>query len=860
MKYTLRLLLPILFFVAHSVYGQNKITLHLTDTVITLYGVDSVYYGYNEDSDYVQTVVTFDSTYSFVVDDIDSMKYQGPRIVANGVVHGGDTSMMVVSLTDIQHLTDTAFSLMAYSGWHSQLIAATNSDTMPVMLYRGHVREGQTLVIDTLSTVEALVGIYLPLGVLADTDYATFDSMLHSADSFSSLYQLVGQSIAARRPIVDSANQRLFDALSSVIGQMAGLDDSISGSDAKSTFFMGSHTMRIETIGSQVNLSMWDLNPTYIGTVSDAFGHVIVNNLRVPSRADYGIMDIFWNRTLYGESSTFDMTRGGSGSKIFELSCRSLPAQIDFYLSAFVLPAISLCGDILGFNGNCIRGAAIAIAESMATSYIDGVLHSGSAHPFVNADVWLGEAREFVIESIRACFDASYVPVLGHFMPDQSYVDCIPSIRLSVLGGLLNIFDRVYTVEKVMVNTSGRCHYYFHQAPENISFCLEHYGSGTAHQCSEPGLMCYSGNGQQGYPDSLLPEPIVLKINSLDDDGERVERHFHLHLRVTSGGGSLTDTIFDVMTSYIYDVQRQTTWRLGSDTTLPQRVTAWLTDPTINNTVVGSPVTISAFFHQAETRIDSFRVAADRYVCFSKGNLQYQPSSATWRFAEHQYDTIGHDNLNISNNDTSYTGWIDLFSWATADNPTFVPINNSSYDAMSTISFVDWGVHPISNGGAQMNMWRTPTFAEWNYVINRRTNHDSLYTYATVCGVHGMILLPDNWVLPDSVTFAAQQHNWTSNVYDSTAWSRMEGAGAIFLPAAGNRMLSNTTSSLVIHNVGNAGHYWSASGHLYYPTYSYTPSQHAYRMGFFGTTGNPPQGYLSVECYWGLSVRLIRNL
>ena len=45
-----------------------------------------------------------------------------------------------------------------------------------------------------------------------------------------------------------------------------------------------------------------------------------------------------------------------------------------------------------------------------------------------------------------------------------------------------------------------------------------------------------------------------------------------------------------------------------------------------------------------------FSVSATQQVRFSKGNLQYQASTGTWRFAEHQYDYIGTDNSNISSN------------------------------------------------------------------------------------------------------------------------------------------------------------------------------------------------------------------
>ena len=865
MKYTLRLLPLILFIMAHNVYGQNKITLHLTDTVITLYGVDSVYYGYNEDSDYVQTVVTFDSTYSFAVDDIDSMKYQGPRIVANGVVHGGDTSMMVVSLTDIQHLTDTAFSLMAYSGDYRQLLIVTNSDTMPIMMYRGNLEGGQQIVIDTLSTIEALVTGYLPLSILADTDYATFDSLLHNVDSFAVLYQLVGQSIANRRSLVDSTNQRMFEVLSDVISQMSGLEDTTSNA-AKSTHFMGNHTMEVQALGSEVKMRMWHLNPTYVGTVTDDESNVIVDNLRVASRDDYGVMQKFWSLFSrnyrenfdYGDCTSFNMTQGGDGSKLFYFSCKSLQAQIDFYLTTFILPAMSFIG--IPYNGNCTRSVMTAMALKFINNDISNYLHNGSATPGVTD--YLLMVWENTTELIKSALDATFVPQSGNgfVMYSSEYADCIRvTDNVKTIFKSIAAFNKIYTGVKVLFNTSLRCYYFYHEAPDNISFCFDHYGTNPTRRCSYPELLCYSGNGQQGDPGDPLNEPIVLKISARDDEDNRVQRHLHLHLSVVSGNGVLGNTFFDIMTDNYYDIQRQTTWQLGTDTSIPQQVSAWLTDPDMNNAVVGVPISISAFFHQTQDRIDSFRVAANRYVSFSSGNLQYQPSSATWRFAEHQYDVIGSDNLNITNNDDSYTGWIDLFSWATAYIPTFVPINNSFYDS-GYDTFFDWGIHPISNGGAQANMWRTPTFAEWNYVINSRPNHSNLYTYATVCGVHGMILLPDNWVQPDDVTFTPQQHNWTTNVYDATSWRTMEGAGAIFLPAAGNRILSNTTYSLVINNVGNAGHYWSASGHVYYPTYGYTPSQHAYRMGFFGSTGNPPQGYTSVECYWGLSVRLIRNL
>ena len=38
-----------------------------------------------------------------------------------------------------------------------------------------------------------------------------------------------------------------------------------------------------------------------------------------------------------------------------------------------------------------------------------------------------------------------------------------------------------------------------------------------------------------------------------------------------------------------------------------------------------------------------YSVTPNTQVCFSKGNLQYQASTNTWRFAENQWDIIGAD-------------------------------------------------------------------------------------------------------------------------------------------------------------------------------------------------------------------------
>ncbi len=203
-----------------------------------------------------------------------------------------------------------------------------------------------------------------------------------------------------------------------------------------------------------------------------------------------------------------------------------------------------------------------------------------------------------------------------------------------------------------------------------------------------------------------------------------------------------------------------------------------------------------------------FSVSTGKKVHFSKGNLQYQASTDTWRFAENQWDCMGKDNSNIS---PSYSGWIDLFGWGTGDSPTKSSTNSSDYG-----SFSDWGNNKISNGGGRT--WRTLTRDEWAYVFDARNTTSGIrYAKAQVNGVNGVILLPDDW---SSETYNLKNTNtsgasFSGNQISATDWiSKLEANGAVFLPAAGWRYGTN------VYFVGSYGYYWSAtyyfSGGAYY--------------------------------------------
>lgn len=204
--------------------------------------------------------------------------------------------------------------------------------------------------------------------------------------------------------------------------------------------------------------------------------------------------------------------------------------------------------------------------------------------------------------------------------------------------------------------------------------------------------------------------------------------------------------------------------------------------------------------------------ASGDQIVFSKGNLQYQASTQTWRFAENQYDTIGNDNANIS---ASYSGWIDLFGWGTGNNPI-----NTGQSAEDYSTFYDWGKN-IEGG------WRTLTKDEWLYLFCGRTDAAHLFGMGSVNGVNGTILLPDDWAgakftdTDNGLEYKGEYYNnnaggrFSFNTYTAEQWQTMEEAGAVFLPAAGNRNGTN------VINVNLAGFYWSSTpsnleGEAYY--------------------------------------------
>ena len=246
-----------------------------------------------------------------------------------------------------------------------------------------------------------------------------------------------------------------------------------------------------------------------------------------------------------------------------------------------------------------------------------------------------------------------------------------------------------------------------------------------------------------------------------------------------------------------------------------------------------------------------FSISETRKVRFSQGNLQYQASTTTWRFAEHQHDFVGDatagsvyvgevksNNAYIAN---SYTGWIDLFGWGTWSGmpnqmqPTLCI--NSQYSYYSYNWTGDAYFHGTIANSAD-NDWFTVSQEQMNCLLNTRNTttinnvENARYSLAIinndVASVKGVILFPDSYVggNPEGVVWNTINHvnsTYAQGTQCTTAgWNALNAYGCVFLPAVGGR---DGTS---VGNAGERGWYASStvtpdiSGDSEYALYFYS--------------------------------------
>ena len=321
--------------------------------------------------------------------------------------------------------------------------------------------------------------------------------------------------------------------------------------------------------------------------------------------------------------------------------------------------------------------------------------------------------------------------------------------------------------------------------------------------------------------------------SSLTDADKRVSVQFATPVRVKSGS-SLTLTLFTCPVT-MSDLSVRIVYSDGKARNLPLKVgSTWL-----------------SYAPCGKYRINCSALDMPRYafttnssghkVIFAPGNLQYIGSAATpyWKFADHQWEDLGTttgQNSDATNVDR------DLFGWGTGDAPNKVSKSDDDYAV-----FTDWGTNVISNGGPFT--WRTLTGEEWMYLLYDRP-FSPKFAGATVAGVTGLIMFPDNYVHPAGVASInivddIYDVTFTNNTFDVTSWSVLELAGCVFLPVTGMR--SGVEIRGWFNNGGISG-YWASTIHQI--------SESPYYLSFLDMSVVIDVGAF----HDGLYVRLVRDI
>ncbi|MBO4372822.1 MAG: hypothetical protein J5826_07830, partial [Bacteroidales bacterium] len=147
-----------------------------------------------------------------------------------------------------------------------------------------------------------------------------------------------------------------------------------------------------------------------------------------------------------------------------------------------------------------------------------------------------------------------------------------------------------------------------------------------------------------------------------------------------------------------------------------------------------------------------FSIGENKYVYFSKGNLQYRPMDGKWRLAPQQYhkcfeilDEVGENYANWIGEDK----WTDLFwdgTWYVGGNPKLV-----------TDDIPDYSV-PIDENGelngtcAYGEGWKVLSSDEWSYIMEKRPDAAKKRCGAIVNDVNGWIILPDDFTCPEGIS------------------------------------------------------------------------------------------------------------
>lgn len=206
----------------------------------------------------------------------------------------------------------------------------------------------------------------------------------------------------------------------------------------------------------------------------------------------------------------------------------------------------------------------------------------------------------------------------------------------------------------------------------------------------------------------------------------------------------------------------------------------------------------------------AFTVNAEgKQVVFSQGNLQYLPYRHTYHLATKQWESLTYINGWLSEDNIN---WMDLYGWGTGDKGDKTSTSDADY-----ATFTEWGTNAVLNSTYEAGTWRTMTADEWTYLFNGRPDAASKRTLGSITfpdrepSIDGVILLPDTFVMPDTLQMDMNAQTYDVNAYIPTEWMQLEAKGAVFLPMDGYREGTEVYALPDGQSTATKGLYWTSS-------------------------------------------------
>ena len=734
------------------------------------------------------------------------------------------TDLFVETMYDDVELKGKGFAIEVADCDIPQFVAVTDADTNIYMLYRGWMTEGNPVVIDANSTALALVTMHPVLGPIVNPDdYNQLLGIIESNSYFNGLKCSVASAIAAKRPVSDTTNREIMDALYGFfeeLTELAGLD-SINGRGDVSDY-LGSYPMRVITEDNTVTMRVTVLSPSYYGTVTDENGHS--DNIRVLTRADYGFMDVFTH--TYENMDWADPTNyiiRNSGNYNFEFSKNNPEGLMDFYLH--------LANNIVGILGLDMDNDQLNQLSGFIAAALQ--LHQGD---------FGGDGMRLVGYVYQGVVNYLSSPSNNGFWNNWQ-----------LAGTLLNRLTAIYNAIKESCNGLLRVAYYL-QAPDDINFCLEYYPSIGINPCFETTLTIVGGNNQIGFAHKALPEPLEVYVTSQTDNGWFIHPEYVVRFSVVSGDGELTQEDVAVDENH----KANTAWTLGEQG--EQEVSAVVVDPD-SGKELSNMVCFTATFNEGfvttlpiteiteTTAVGGGTIADDAMtyvtrcgICWNTSgvptiddsqvftgpgtgtfhcNMRYLTPNTTYH--ARAFISFGVENEYYYGDEVTFEtegeDWVDLglpsgLLWATRNVGANSPEDYGSYFAWAETTpkdLYDWN--------------------SYQYSCNNSYNSLTKYCNNSTYGCYGYytdnltILQPEddaamtNWGDYVRTPTAAEWNELRNNC--SSVWKTQNGVNGIlytgsngntlFLPAAGYRQNSEHEGA------GISGNYWSSSLYTIYP-------------------------------------------